>query len=79
MFNLAAHIVIIPIADIVAIIPFDASDGDGGRHNIFSEIFCDSLSTLGDFSLLHMGDKSLWILFPSSLDIAFDGGSSPEI
>jgi len=64
--------VIIPIANIGAVIAFDTSNRDRRRNNILSEIFGKTFSALGYVSFLDMGDESFWIVFPSTLDIAFE-------
>lgn len=73
VFNLSGFVVPIPVTDSLAIIPFNPANRDGRRDNIFCQVLSQPLPAGGYFSGLKKSDKSLGVIFPSLVDIFFNG------
>jgi hypothetical protein len=77
VFNLPGFVVPIPVTDRLAVIPFNPSNRDGRRDNIFCQVLSQPLSAGWDFSGLKESDKALGVIFPGSVNIFFNRRVGP--
>ncbi len=73
VLNLSGFVVPIPVTDRFAIIPFYSANRNGRRDDIFCQILSQPLSAGWHFAGLKESDKSVGVLFPSLVDIFFNG------
>jgi len=73
VFNLPCFMVMVPVADRFAIIPFNPFYGNRRRDNILCQVFGQSFTSWRYFTRLEESDKALGIVSPGSVDISFNG------
>jgi len=73
VFDLAGFMIAIPVADGMAVVAFDAVNGDGGRDNIFGEIASEAPAGGRGIAFFDESDEAGGVIFPSLIDERVDG------
>lgn len=73
MFDLAGFMIAIPVADGLAVVAFDAVNGDGGRDDIFGEIASEATAVGWGIACFDESDEAGGVIFPSLIDERVDG------
>jgi len=73
VFDLAGFVIAIPVADGMAIVAFDAVNGDGRRDNIFGEIASEATAMGWSIAFFDERDEAGGVIFPSLIDERIDG------
>ena len=73
VFDLAGFVIAIPVADGMAIVAFDAVNGDGRRDNIFGEIASEATAIGRGIAFFDERDEAGRIIDPSLIDESVDG------
>src|SRR5680860_1643535 len=73
MFNLSCFMVTVPVADRIAIIPFNPFYRNRRRDNILRKVFGQSFTSWRHFTGLEESHKAFRIIFPCPVYIFFDG------
>ena len=73
VFNLAGFMIAIPVADGMAVVAFDAVNGDRGRDNIFSEIVSKAPAVGRGIAFFDESDEAGGVIFPGLIDERVDG------
>jgi hypothetical protein len=73
VFDLAGFMISIPVADGMAVVAFDAVNGDGGRDNIFGEIASEAPAVGRGIALFDESDEAGRVIDPSLVNESVDG------
>jgi len=73
VFDLAGFMIAIPVADGLAVVAFDAVNGDGWRDDIFGEIASEAPAVWRGIAFFDEGDEAGGVIFPSLIDERVDG------
>lgn len=73
MFDLAGFMIAIPVTDGLAVIAFDAVNGDGWRDDIFGEIASEAPAVWRGIAFFDESDEAGGVIFPSLIDEGVDG------
>jgi len=73
VFDLAGFMIAIPVADGLAVVTFNAVNGDGWRDDIFGEIASEAPAVWRGIAFFDESDEARGVIFPSLIDERFDG------
>lgn len=73
VFDLSGFMIAIPVADGLAVVAFDAVNGDGWRDDIFGEIVSEATAVLRGIAFFDESDEAGGVFFPSLIDERVDG------
>ena len=73
VFDLAGFMIAIPVADGLAVVTFNAVNGDGWRDDIFGEIASEATAVWRGIAFFDESDEARGVIFPSLIDERVDG------
>ena len=73
VFDLAGFMIAIPVTDGLAVVAFDAVNGDGWRDDIFGEIASEATAVGRCIAFCDESDEAGGVIFPSLIDEGVDG------
>ena len=74
VLDLSGFMVPIPVTDSLAVVAFDAVDGDRRGDDIFGEIASEAAALGGQIAFFDEGDEAFWVVFPGAIKGGFDSG-----
>ena len=65
-------VILVPVADLLAVVLLDAANRDRRRDDVLGQIFSQSLSAGGHVSRLQMSHEAFGVVFPAAVDVFLD-------